>query len=74
MTPVKGKLTNEGFAEFYYGYDFNRPESSIRQPFFYSHNRHNTFAMNLALMTLQYETPVVKARIGLHAGTYVEDN
>ena len=44
------KLEITGFAELYYGYDFDDNTSGSRFPFLFSHNRKNQVAVNLALI------------------------
>lgn len=39
-----------GYAEVYYGYDFNRPVSNNRPPFLYNQNRHNEVNVNLGFI------------------------
>ncbi|MCV9388637.1 porin [Reichenbachiella ulvae] len=63
-----------GFIDTYYSYDFSQPNTSIRQPFLFNHNRHNEFNINLALIRLDYEKQRYHARIALQAGTYAQDN
>ncbi|MGB4970878.1 MAG: outer membrane beta-barrel protein, partial [Saprospiraceae bacterium] len=43
----KSNLSFSGYAEVYYSYDFNKPADHNRPAFFYSHNRHNEFNLNL---------------------------
>ncbi|TDQ16991.1 putative OmpL-like beta-barrel porin-2 [Algoriphagus boseongensis] len=63
-----------GFLNLYYGYDFNEPSSSQRLPFLYNHTRHNRPAVNLALVSGSYQADRFRANLGIHAGTYPEDN
>lgn len=63
-----------GFIDVYYFYDFNRPNSNFRQPFLYNHNRHNEFNLNLGIVKVSAEHQKYRANLGLHAGTYVQDN
>lgn len=39
-----------GYAEPYYGYDFNRPSDGYRPGFVYAHNRHHEFNVNIAFL------------------------
>lgn len=70
----KVKIDFSGYMETYYTYDFNQPETKQRQTFLFNHNRHNEFNVNMALLrtSVVYESFYVK--IGLQAGTYVDDN
>ncbi len=62
-----------GVIDFFYAYDFNEPQGP-RQRFFFQHNRHNEFQVNLALLQVKVEHPRYRAGLGLHTGTYPEDN
>ncbi|TXF75133.1 porin [Chryseobacterium sp.] len=68
------KLTFSGYAEIFYTYDFNQPESHIRQPFLYTYNRHNEFNLNLGLVKANYTSENTRANLALMAGTYAQDN
>lgn len=70
----KSNLTIFGYTEVFYSYDFNQPESQVRQPFFYTFNRHNEVNVNIARIKANYETENMRANIALMAGTYPEDN
>lgn len=70
----ESKFQITGYIETFYSYDFNRPESHKKQPFFYTFNRHNEFNINLARIKTHYQTENVRANIALMAGTYPEDN
>lgn len=74
IPPSKVKIDFSGYIETFYTYDFNRPESIKRQDFFYNHNRHNEFNVNMALLrsTVSYEN--FYAKVAIQAGTYVQDN
>lgn len=63
-----------GYLDVFYAYDFNRPESDYRQPFFFNHNRHNEFNLNQALLGLGIAHDQYRASLALHAGTYPNDN
>lgn len=67
-------LTIGGYAEAFYSYDMGQPADHIRQPFLYSYNRHNTVAINLALVKASYTTERVRGNVGLMTGTYSNDN
>src|SRR6476646_4031934 len=67
-------LTFGGFVEVYYSYDFNKPADNNRPYFFYSHNRHNEFNINLAYLKGSYSTDKVRANIALATGTYMNAN
>ena len=63
-----------GFADIYYAYDFNQPQTNYRQTFFYNHNRHQEFNINLAYLKLCIDHSKYRANLALHAGTYANDN
>lgn len=62
------------FVDVYYAYDFNTPQNNIRQPFEFNHNRHNEFAINLALLSVNLEHQKYRGNFGIQAGTYANDN
>ena len=67
-------LTFSGFAEVYYGYDFNKPPDNNRPGFLYSHNRHNEFNVNLAFVKAGYSAERSRANIAVAVGTYINAN
>jgi len=70
----KSKTTLFAYFDVFYAYDFNRPQTPIRQPFFFNHNRHHSININHALIRGSYSSQRVRARLGFHSGTYVQDN
>jgi hypothetical protein len=72
--PWKGTLELSGYVEAYYLYDFGQPQTGNRAGFIYSHNRHNEFNVNLALVKLNYSAARLRANIALMAGTYANAN
>lgn len=62
------------FMDLYYGFDFNQPETEKRLPFLYNHTRHNTPAVNLAMISGSFERDRFRANLALQQGTYVQDN
>lgn len=63
-----------GCVDGYFGYDFRQPNTHTRPGFLYSHNRHNQFTVNQALLGLRYDNDRVRGAAGLHAGTYPAAN
>ena len=63
-----------GFIDLFYVYDFNEPTTDFRQAFFYNHNRHNEFNLNLGFVKFSVEHPKYRANLALQAGTYPNDN
>jgi hypothetical protein len=71
---TENHLTITGYAEVYYGFDFNRPASNNRPGFIYSHNRHNEVNLNLGFIKANYDNGSVRANLALMAGTYANAN
>lgn len=67
-------LTVSGYAEPYFSYDFNKPPLNDKSGFFYSHNRHNEFNLNLGFIRAAYAGERVRANVALAAGTYMNAN
>ncbi|OJW17384.1 porin [Mucilaginibacter sp. 44-25] len=67
-------LTISGYAELYYGFDFNRPANNTRPSFVYSHNRHNEVNLNLGFIKANYDNGNIRANLALMAGTYANAN
>jgi hypothetical protein len=70
----KNPLTISGYAELYYGFDFNRPTDNNRPGFVYSHNRHNEVNLNLGFIKANYDNGNMRANLALMAGTYTNAN
>lgn len=70
----KPAITLTGFADVFFMYDFAKPSGNIRQPFFYSYNRHNEFNLNLGLIKISVEHAKYRANLAFHSGTYSNDN
>src|SRR5690606_30599093 len=71
---TKPGLNITGFVDVFYAYDFNKPAQNKRQEFFYNHNRHNEFNINLGLLKLNLQHPKYRANIAFQTGTYSNDN
>lgn len=71
---VKAKILLSGYAEAYYSFDANKPQSNSKAFFIYSHNRHNEFNLNLGFLKAAYATENVRANIAIAAGTYMNAN
>jgi hypothetical protein len=63
-----------GYAESYYGYDFNQPADGNRPGFVYAHNRHHEFNVNIAFMRASVQAERVRGNFALMAGTYANAN
>ncbi len=70
----KPDLNFSGFVDIFYSYDFNKPQTEQRQPFFFNHNRHNEFNLNLGLIQFNLTHPKYRAVLAFQAGTYANDN
>ncbi|MEN9337625.1 MAG: hypothetical protein RLZZ500_2612 [Bacteroidota bacterium] len=68
------KIEWGGFIDTYYSYDTAAPNGEQKLPFFYNYNRHNEFAVNLALLKAKVNYQNMYASVAVQAGTYVEDN
>ena len=68
------KIEWGGFLDTYYSYDLDAPKGEQKLPFLYNYNRHNEFAVNLALLKAKVTYDNLYASVALQAGTYVEDN
>jgi len=62
------------YVEVYYSYDFNKPVNNNRPAFFYSHNSHNEFNLNLGFFKGSYNADKVRANLAVAAGTYMNAN
>lgn len=70
----KSNFVLSGYAEVYYGFDFNQPTNHNRPTFMYSHNRHNEFNLNLGFIKGAYSSDKVRANMALATGTYMNAN
>ncbi|SEF68028.1 porin [Algoriphagus boritolerans] len=70
----EARISLSGFADVFYVYDFNQPESIERQTFLFNHNRHNELNLNLGLLKLSLNHSKYRANFALQAGTYSNDN
>jgi hypothetical protein len=74
VSTVPTKVVFSGFADVYYAYDFNKPQTHERPSFLYNHNRHNEFNVNLAFLKAAYTSDRVRGNLALMAGTYAQYN
>lgn len=68
------RFTLSGYAEPYYGYDFNQPEDGYRPGFIYSHDRHHEFNINIAFLKAAVQSKRMRGNLALMAGTYPNSN
>ena len=70
---AKTMISVGGYADVCYLFDFRRPmDRSL--PYFYSSNRHNQIALNLAYLSVSAESERFKARVAPALGTYMAAN
>lgn len=69
-----GQFKFSVYVEAYHTYDFNKPVNNDRQAFFYSHNRHNEFNLNLGLLKGSYQAGRARVNLSLGVGTYMNAN
>lgn len=70
----KTPIQFSGYADLYYGYDFNEPDNNSRPPYVYSYNRHNETTLNLAIVKGAYQHENIRSNLALMAGTYANAN
>ena len=73
-TTTKSPFTISGYAEAYYNYDFNRPQSNTTPGFLYNFNRAGEVNLNLGFIKANYSTDRVRANLALATGTYMNAN
>lgn len=66
-------LTREGYVDTYFGFDFNKPKDANR-PYFVSSARHTEFNINLAYLSLKFNSPRARATFTPGFGTYMNAN
>ena len=66
-------VSMEGYADVYFGYDFDQPKDANR-PYFVSLNRHNEVNISLAYISLKYTTERARATFTPGFGTYMNEN
>lgn len=74
LTLDKATVDFSGYIDGYYAYDFNNSDQLTKQSFFYNHNRHNEFNINIALFRAIVNYKNTYAKVSFQAGTYVDDN
>jgi hypothetical protein len=80
MGQTDSNITIWGYVDAYYAYNFNQPPSRIiaemvnGNSHIYSHNRHNEFNVNNAILGIRYNKDRVRGAFALHSGTYVSSN
>lgn len=74
LSDDKVNINFSGYIDGYYAYDFRNSKQLTKQSFFYNHNRHNEFNINLALVSAFVSYQNIYAKLSFHGGTYVDDN
>jgi hypothetical protein len=67
-------LKINGYAEFYYTYNFAQPDDHLLPEFIYNHNRHNEVNINLAFISAKYKTQNLRTNLSGMIGTYAQSN
>jgi Putative beta-barrel porin-2, OmpL-like. bbp2 len=67
-------VTLSGYAEVYYGFDFQKPTQNERPAFLYNHKRHNEVNVNLAYLKFAVSKSKTRANIALMTGNYAQYN
>jgi Putative beta-barrel porin-2, OmpL-like. bbp2 len=67
-------FTISGYAEAYYGADFNNPIGDTKPSFLYSFNKNNEASVNLAFIKGSYVANRARANLALAAGSYMSAN
>lgn len=60
----------DGYAEFYYNHDFNKPTANLRPSFLYNHKKANTLSTNLAFLKAGYNNQKFRVNIAGMVGDY----
>ncbi|HVU97065.1 MAG TPA: outer membrane beta-barrel protein [Puia sp.] len=69
----KGKLTLEGYVDAYYSYAISHPVDA-NHAYFVSYNRDNEININLAYISLKYNSDRIRATFTPGYGTYMNAN
>jgi hypothetical protein len=70
----RSPFTLSGYAEAYYGVDFNDPDSNRKPPFFVSYSKNDEVSLNLGFVKGSYATNNTRINLALAAGSYVRAN
>lgn len=70
----KSNFNISGYLEAYYCYDFSNPFNHLREPFFYSFNRHNEVNLNIGMLKANYLTKNIRSNLAFLSGTYAQYN
>lgn len=73
-TAKQNAISFSGFADVYFGYDFDKPVNKLRPDYLYNHKRHNQPGVNLALLKTAFQKNKWKANLTLMAGDYAKYN
>jgi hypothetical protein len=74
QTDSAKKLIFSGYAEFYYSYDFSKPQNHEKQNFLYNHKRHNELNANLIIAKANYTDKNTRGNLALMVGNYAQYN
>ncbi len=70
----KSNFSFSGYLETYYCHDFSNPANHLREPFFYSFNRHNEVNLNIGMLKANYSTKNIRSNLAFLSGTYAQYN
>jgi Putative beta-barrel porin-2, OmpL-like. bbp2 len=74
QTDSAKKLMFSAYVEFYYSYDFSKPNNHTKENFLYNHKRHNEINANLILVKANYTDKKTRANLAIMAGNYAQYN
>lgn len=74
QTDSTASLTLSGYAEFYYSYDWAKPDNHEKPNFIYNHKRHNELNLNLAYAKLNYSHSHWRGNLAIMLGNYAQYN
>ena len=68
------KITFSAYGDFYYSYDFSKPDNHQKSPFIYNHKRHNEINANLIMAKASFSDQNLRANLALMVGNYAQYN
>ncbi len=74
QTDSTKKITYSAYGEFYYSYDFAKPQNHEKPTFLYNHKKHNELNANLLLVKANYLDKTMRANLTVMAGNYAQYN
>ena len=74
QTDTTASFTFSAYGEFYYQYDFDKPDDHERPGFLYNHKRHNELNVNLLYVKGAFAEGRTRANLAAMAGNYAQNN